>query len=75
MLFLNSTGKMIISYRNALGVYVAIIPTQTYNNVTYQNDTYHNTVKFCGVSSVQLPNNLGAGPGTGRGTARENFAD
>ena len=30
-----------------------------------------NTVKFCGLSPVQLPNNSGAGPGTGRGTARE----
>ena len=31
------------------------------------------TFKFCGLSPLQLPNNSGAGPGTGRGTAREIF--
>ena len=31
------------------------------------------TVKFCGLSPVHLPNNSGAGPGTGRGTAQEIF--
>ena len=34
-----------------------------------------NTVKFCGLSQIQLPNNSGSVPGTGRGTAREIFVD
>ena len=33
------------------------------------------TVKFFGMSPVQLPNNSGAGPGKGRGTARDYFEE